>query len=96
MRSTPLTKRLTPRLSQADRRRGRCKPWSALPKRASLEHFDLVTHRVPKPDVERTLFTAGMHRLLGKPAKPFAYADGHDNRHRDLGWVGRCNSDARL
>ncbi|MEB0276862.1 hypothetical protein, partial [Cryobacterium sp. 5B3] len=48
------------------------------------EHFDLVSHRVPEPDVERSLFTAGLHRLRGKPAKPFAHADGRDARHHDL------------
>src|SRR3546814_1094479 len=53
------------------------------------EHLKLVAHRVPKPDVERALFTAGLHRLRGKPAKPFAHADGRDARHHDLIGVGR-------
>ena len=56
-----------------------------------IEHFDLIPHWVPKSDVERALFTAGLHRLLGKPAKPFAHADGRDVGHHDLVRVGGCD-----
>jgi len=51
----------------------------------SSKHLKLVSHRVPKPDVERALCAAGLHRLFGKPAKPFAHADGRDASHYDLG-----------
>jgi hypothetical protein len=55
------------------------------------EHLKLVTHRVPESDVERTLRATWLHRLLGKPAKPFAQADGRNARHHNLSRVGRCD-----
>ena len=53
------------------------------------EHLKLVAHRIPESDVERVLLASGLHWLIGKPAKPFAHADGRNARHHDLGGVGR-------
>ncbi len=54
--------------------------WRAQAKWSQSEHFDLVTHRIPESDVERSLRAAGL---------PSGLALGHCPPPPRDGWVGR-------
>jgi len=59
-----------PKQSALARPEGRAAKFAGQAEQSWSEHLDLIAHRIPESDVERTLCAAGLHRLIGGSAKP--------------------------